>query len=59
MASYRYKAKITDDVQDAKDIIQNLGRSVLENKIDKESVISNLSAAFKKLESALYYIDRE
>lgn len=59
MASYRYKAKLTDDVQDAKDIIQNLGRSVLENKIDKESVISNLSAAFKKLESALYYIDRE
>jgi hypothetical protein len=59
MASYRYKAKITDDVVDAKDIIQNLGRSVLENKIDKESVISNLSAAFKKLESALYYIDRE
>ena len=59
MASYRYKAKITDDVQDAKDIIQNLGRSVLENKIDKESVIANLSAAFKKLESASYYIDRE
>ena len=59
MASYRYKAKLTDDVQDAKDIIQNLGRSVLENKIDRESVISNLSAAFKKLESALYYIDRE
>jgi hypothetical protein len=59
MASYRYKAKLTDDVQDAKDIIQNLGRSVLENKIDRESVITNLSAAFKKLESALYYIDRE
>jgi hypothetical protein len=59
MASYRYKAKITDDVQDAKDIIQNLIRSVLENKIDKESVITNLSAAFKKLESASYYIDRE
>lgn len=59
MANYRYKAKITDDVTDAKDIIQMVGRSILDNKIDRESVITNLSAAFKKLESALYYIDRE
>ena len=59
MANYRYKVKVTDDISDAKDIIQNVGRAVLDNNIDKESVIANLSAAFKKLESALYYIDRE
>ena len=59
MANYRYKAKVTDDVTDAKDIIQMVGRAVLDNNIDKESVITNLSAAYKKLESALYYIDRE
>jgi hypothetical protein len=59
MANYRYKVKVTDDISDAKDIIQMVGRSILENKIDRESVITNLSAAFKKLESALYYIDRE
>jgi hypothetical protein len=59
MANYRYKAKITDDVTDAKDIVQMVGRAVLDNKIDRDSVITNLSAAFKKLESALYYIDRE
>jgi hypothetical protein len=59
MANYRYKAKVTDDISDAKDIIQMVGRSVKDNNIDKESVISNLLAAYKKLESALYYIDRE
>ena len=59
MANYRYKAKVTDDISDAKDIIHMVGRAVLDNNIDKESVIANLSAAFKKLESALYYIDRE
>lgn len=59
MANYRYKAKITDDIDDAKEIILNLGRSVKENKIDKESVLHNLATALKKLESARYYIDRE
>ena len=59
MGNYRYKAKITDDINDAKDIVQMVGRAVIDNNTDRDSVITNLNAAFKKLESALYYIDRE
>jgi hypothetical protein len=59
MANYRYKAKITDDVIDATDILKSLHRSVHENKIDKPSALHNIENAIKKLESAKYYIDRE
>lgn len=59
MAHYRYKAKITDDIQDAHEIIRNVGRTIRENKTDVDSVLHNLSEALNKLESAKYYIDRE
>ena len=59
MAHYRYKAKITDDIQDAHEIIRNVGRTIRENKTDIDSVLHNLSEALNKLESAKYYIDRE
>jgi hypothetical protein len=59
MAYYKYKAKITDDIDDAINIIQMIGRALNEGKTDKPSALSNLAAALKKLESARYYIDRE
>jgi hypothetical protein len=59
MAYYKYKAKITDDVEDAKEIIRTTGKMLQEGKIDKQSALDNLAAAIKKLESAKYYIDRE
>ncbi len=59
MASYRYKAKITDDIDDAYEIVKNVGRAIKENKADVASILTNLSQALKKLESARYYIDRE
>ena len=59
MAHYKYKAKITDDVEDAKEIIRTTGKMLQEGKIDKQSALDNLAAAIKKLESAKYYIDRE
>jgi hypothetical protein len=59
MAYYKYKAKITDDIEDAINIIQMIGRSLNEGKTDKPSALTNLAAALKKLESARYYIDRE
>ena len=59
MAYYRYKAKITDDIEDAINIIQMIGRALNEGKTDKPSALTNLAAALKKLESARYYIDRE
>lgn len=59
MAHYRYKAKITDDIQDAHEIIRNVGRTIREGKTDVDSVLHNLSEALNKLESAKYYIDRE
>ena len=59
MAYYKYKAKITDDIEDAMNIIQMIGKALNEGKTDKASALSNLATAFKKLESARYYIDRE
>ena len=59
MPQFRYKSKITDDIEDAKNIIQSTGKMLMEGKIDKRSAIDNLSKAFRKLESAKYYIDRE
>jgi hypothetical protein len=59
MPQFRYKSKITDDIEDAKNIIQSTGKMLLKGNIDKQSAIDNLSRAFRKLESAKYYIDRE
>ena len=59
MAHYKYKAKITDDVVDAKEIIMSVGRSIQQNHADKDAVLTNLAAALAKLESAMYYIERE
>jgi hypothetical protein len=58
-AYYKYKNKVTDDLEDAYEIIRNLGRALTENKADKESALDNLARAMKKIESARYYIDRE
>ena len=58
MAEFRYKAKITDDIEDAKNIIQSTGKMLMEGKIDKKSAIDNLARPFRKLESSRYYIDR-
>jgi hypothetical protein len=56
---FKYKAKITDDIFDAHEIIRNVGRTIQEGKTDVNSALHNLSEALKKLESAKYYIDRE
>ena len=59
MAQYRYKAKVTDDIEDAREIIRNTGKMLQEGKIDKSSALNNLANAIKKLDSAKYYVDRE
>jgi len=59
MPQYRYKAKLTDDIEDAKNIVQSTGKMLMEGKIDKQSALDNLARAFRLLESARYYIDRE
>ena len=59
MAHYKYKAKLTDDVEDAREIVRSAGKALEEGKIDKASLIDNLVRAMKKLDSARYYIDRE
>jgi hypothetical protein len=48
MAHYRYKNKVTDDLEDAKEIIRILGRMITEGKIDKDSTLDNLARALKK-----------
>ena len=59
MPQYRYKAKLTDDIEDAKEMVRTTGKMLMEGKIDKKSALDNLARAFRKLESARYYIDRE
>jgi len=58
MPDFKYKAKITDDVEDAKEIVRTTGKMLEEGKIDKISALDNLARALSKLESAKYYIDR-
>ncbi len=59
MAYYKYKNKVTDDLEDAYEIIKMVGRALTEGKADKESTLDNLARAMKKIESARYYVDRE
>ena len=59
MAFYRYKAKVTDDLEEAKDIVAQVGRMIQEGKIDKASALTNLAKALEKIQSAKYYVDRE
>ena len=58
-AYYKYKNKVTDDLEDAYEIIKMVGRALTENKADKQSTLDNLARAMKKIESARYYVDRE
>ena len=59
MAHYRFKAKISDDMVDAMEIIKNSGKSIAAGHADKNAILTNLTAAYRKLESAKYYLDRE
>ena len=56
---FKYKAKITDDLHDAHEIVRNVGRTIQEGKTDATSALQNLATALTKLESAKYYLDRE
>jgi hypothetical protein len=58
MAEFRYKNKLTDDIEDAKEMVRTTGKMLMEGKIDKKSAVDNLARAFRRLESAKYYIDR-
>jgi hypothetical protein len=59
MAHYKYKAKLTDDIEDAREIIRVTGKMLEEGKIDKPSLLDNLYRAMKKLESAKEFLTRE
>jgi len=58
-AYYKYKNKITDDIEDCYEIVRTAGKSIMEGTAEKNAIIDNLARALKKLESAKYYIDRE
>jgi hypothetical protein len=59
MANYKWKNTITDNIEDAREIIRVLGKALEEGKIDKEAALDNLYRAMKKLESARYHLDRD
>jgi hypothetical protein len=58
-AYYKYKNKITDDMEDAYEIIRVVGKAIVEGNAEKNAIVDNLARAMKKIESAKYYIDRE
>lgn len=58
-SNMRYKNRITDDIEDAREIIRATGKALEENKIDKSSLLDNLFRAMKKLESAKEFLIRE
>jgi hypothetical protein len=55
----KYKNKITDDVEDARNIVQVVGRAIRDGKIDKDSALDNLARAMEKLNTALDFLRRE
>ena len=55
---YKYKSNVIDNVEDAKEIVRNVGKAITEGKTDKNSALDNLARAIKKLEEARYFIDR-
>ena len=59
MSNYKWKNTITDNIEDAREIIRVLGKALEEGKIDKEAALDNLYRAMKKLESARYHLDRD
>tara|TARA_R110002110_G_scaffold35365_5_gene119525 strand:- start:268 stop:447 length:180 start_codon:yes stop_codon:yes gene_type:complete len=59
MPQYRYKTRITDDIVDAMEIIRNTGSMLQNQKIDANTVVQNLSLAFKKLDDAIECMRRE
>ena len=58
-SNMKYKNRITDDIEDAREIIRATGKALEEGKIDKPSLLDNLFRAMKKLESAKEFLIRE
>jgi hypothetical protein len=59
MATYKWKNVITDNIEDAREIIRVTGKALEEGKIDKAAALDNLYRAMKKLESAKYHVERD
>lgn len=53
------KNKITDDIEDARNIVQMVGKAIKEGTTDKNSALDNLARAMQKLDSARYHLNRE
>ena len=58
-STMKNKNRITDDIEDAREIIRATGKALEEGKIDKPSLLDNLYRAMKKLESAKEFLTRE
>ena len=58
-SNMKYKNRITDDIEDARETIRATGKALEEGKIDKPSLLDNLHRAMKKLDSAREFLTRE
>jgi|LauGreDrversion4_2_1035121.scaffolds.fasta_scaffold1367003_1 hypothetical protein len=52
-----YTASILSELDDAREVIRLLGRSITENMIDKQSTLDNLARAIKKIDAAKHFIN--
>ena len=58
-STMKFKNRITDDIEDARETIRATGKALEDSKIDKPSLLDNLYRAMKKLDSAKSFLDRE
>ena len=58
-STMKNKNRITDDIEDAREVIRATGKALEEGKIDKPSLLDNQFRAMKKLDSAKEFLTRE
>ena len=58
MSELQFKNQINDQLSDAYEIIQNVGRGIEKGHIDPKSAMINLAESLRKLESVKQYIDK-
>jgi hypothetical protein len=52
-----YQAVILNELEDAREVVRQLGKMITENMIDKQSTLDNLARAIKKIDSVKHLVN--
>jgi hypothetical protein len=52
-----YQATILNELEDAREVVRQLGKMISENMIDKQSTLDNLARAIKKIDSVKHLVN--